>query len=207
RRIELGADLVVVQPARPGAMDHPDVVVLVDPHADRPAEQPVVGQRFRPQRVDHEARRLHGRALRFGLLLQDHLPDAEPDDAGNEHRAGDPSGLGLDHRVLPVCASAAHARAAFSCSCGDYRAAQPACKGGARSPEPLGLPCSAVEHICGSSHTARDTSGSHRMTDPTSPTKGPDLTGAWRKTTTSACARKYPETIRFEVATYLGTRG
>jgi len=46
------------------------------------------------------------------------------------------------------------------------------------------------------------------MTDPTSPAKGPDLTGTtWRKTTASACARKYPETIRFDVSTYLGTRG
>jgi hypothetical protein len=45
------------------------------------------------------------------------------------------------------------------------------------------------------------------MTDPTSPVKGPNLSGTWRKSTTSACAKKYPETIRFDVSTYLGTRG
>src|SRR5207302_3616039 len=41
------------------AMDDPDVVLLVDPDADRHAEQPVIGQRLGPQRIDLEDRRLH----------------------------------------------------------------------------------------------------------------------------------------------------
>src|SRR4029077_7051468 len=45
------------------------------------------------------------------------------------------------------------------------------------------------------------------MTDPTSPAKGQNLAGTWRKITTSACATKYPETIRFDVSTYRGMRG
>src|SRR6267378_5949804 len=50
---------VDVQPSR-AAMDHPDMVLLVDPHPDGPAEQPVIRQGLRPQRVHFEHRRLDG---------------------------------------------------------------------------------------------------------------------------------------------------
>ena len=45
--------LIVVEPAG-AAMDDPDIVLLVDPHADRPAQQPIVGKRLRPERIDLE---------------------------------------------------------------------------------------------------------------------------------------------------------
>ena len=83
-RIELSATLVVMQPAG-AAMDDPDVVLLVDPDADGPAEQPVVGQRLRPQRIDLEHRRGDTRALRLGLALQHRLADAERHDGRGEH--------------------------------------------------------------------------------------------------------------------------
>ena len=88
RRIELGAALVVMQAAG-AAMDDPDVIEFVDPDADGPAQQPVVGQRLRPQRIDFEDGGLHGRGLRLGLLLQQGLADAEADNAGRQGRAVD----------------------------------------------------------------------------------------------------------------------
>ena len=47
---------------RAGAMDDPDVVLGIDGHADRLAENPFVRQRLRPQRIDFEARRLNSGA-------------------------------------------------------------------------------------------------------------------------------------------------
>ena len=68
-RLEFEPSFVVVQPAR-AAMNDPDVVLLIDPHADGPAEQPVIRQRLRPQRIDFEHRRLDGASLRVRLILQ-----------------------------------------------------------------------------------------------------------------------------------------
>src|SRR5262249_44295972 len=101
RWVELGSPFVVVE--TPGAaMDDPDIVLLVDPDADSPAEQPVVGKRFWPQRIDHEARRLHRRALRFGLALQDRLADAQARDGRHQRRARDEFAPKLDHGRLPL---------------------------------------------------------------------------------------------------------
>ena len=44
-------------------MDDPDMVLRIDRDADRAPEQPVVGQRLRPHRID-----LKNRHLRPGLL-------------------------------------------------------------------------------------------------------------------------------------------
>src|SRR5262249_42054359 len=102
-RIELGTALVVVQPAG-AAMDDPHVVLLVDPGADRPAQQPVVGQRLRPQRIDLVDRCADARALRLGLALQNRLADAERHD-GRGKRGGQYEFallLELDHRRLPT---------------------------------------------------------------------------------------------------------
>ena len=37
--------------------------------------------------------------------------------------------------------------------------------------------------------------------------KAPDVVGTWTKTTTAACADKYPATLTFSTGTYRGTRG
>ena len=60
-------------------MDDPDVIALVDPDADRIAEQPVVGQRLRPERIHLEARRLRARpALGSGRAFEPGLAQTEP---------------------------------------------------------------------------------------------------------------------------------
>ena len=112
-------------------MDDPDVVLLVDPHADRHAEQPV--ERLRPERIDLEHRGLHVRALCLRLVLQHRLTDAEADDGRGEHRAEDEFTLlpWIDHGRLPFATKsiAAGQRAENSDGCslfgwGDYRQTQ-----------------------------------------------------------------------------------
>src|SRR5262245_33527888 len=85
-------------------MNDPDVILLIDPGADRPAQQPIVRKRPRPKRVDLEHRRRHARALRLGLMLQKCLTNTETNHAGGEHRTEDKSALllKLDHRRLPI---------------------------------------------------------------------------------------------------------
>src|SRR5262245_52580356 len=56
RRAEGGALLVFAERAR--TLQYPDVIVGVDGHAGNLPEQPVVGQRLGPERVDLELRRL-----------------------------------------------------------------------------------------------------------------------------------------------------
>src|SRR5438093_1146548 len=77
RWIELRAALVGVQ--RGGAaMDDPDVILGVDRHADRRAEQPVIGKRFRPHRIHFEARRLRAAfGLRRSGSLERELSDEQ----------------------------------------------------------------------------------------------------------------------------------
>jgi hypothetical protein len=59
-------------------MDDPDVVVCIDPDADRLSEHPVIGHRLGPQRIDFEARRHRcAFALRVGDPVQNHLRDRE----------------------------------------------------------------------------------------------------------------------------------
>ncbi len=45
------------------------------------------------------------------------------------------------------------------------------------------------------------------MTDATTAAQSPNLTGAWNKITTDACADKYPAAITFAASTFRGTRG
>jgi hypothetical protein len=72
--------LLVVGKRRGAAMDDPDVIVGIDPDADRLTENPVIRHRLRPQRIDFEARRLHGAvALRFSRPVENRLRDAERD--------------------------------------------------------------------------------------------------------------------------------
>ena len=85
RRAELQALLVVVERGR-AAMDDPDVVLLVDPDADRHAEQPVVGQGLGPQRIDFEHRRLHDLGL-VSLPVEERLRAAERREQRDERRA------------------------------------------------------------------------------------------------------------------------
>ena len=67
-------------------MDDPDIVLGVDRDADGHAEQPLVGQRLRPQRIDLEDRRFHHRALRDRRVLQHRHADAERRDARGRHQ-------------------------------------------------------------------------------------------------------------------------
>ena len=71
-------------------MDDPDVILRVHRHADRRAEQPVVGERLRPHRIDLEARRLRAALrLRIHCALDDELTDPERDNERDE-RTADP---------------------------------------------------------------------------------------------------------------------
>src|SRR5258706_22363 len=79
-RILLEPLFVDMQPSG-AAMDDPDVVLIVDPHADGPAEQPVIRQRLGPQRIDFEHRRLDRRSRGRGPVFQESL-------AGSEHGQG-----------------------------------------------------------------------------------------------------------------------
>ena len=86
RRIGLGLDLAGVE--RGGAVHNPDVVAFVDRDADGRPDDPVVGQRIGPQRVDLEDRPPDQPVrLRGGLALQRGLAEAQrgnqrqPDDA------------------------------------------------------------------------------------------------------------------------------
>ena len=58
-----------------GAMHHPDMVVGIDPDADRHAHDPVIGQRLGPVGIDFEFRR-HV-ALGNGFVLKGQLPHAK----------------------------------------------------------------------------------------------------------------------------------
>ena len=68
-------------------MHDPDVILRVDAEADRLAEHPVVRQRLRPERIDFEPRRLHGRPARRDRSLERPLRDAERDQRGDEARS------------------------------------------------------------------------------------------------------------------------
>src|SRR5204863_8843702 len=99
RWVEFLALFIVVQRRRAPVND-PDVVLFVGPKSDRLPEEKAAG-RLRPQGVDFEYRRLHHRALRFGLVLQYGLADAQRDDAAHKGNAGDELAISLDHVSLP----------------------------------------------------------------------------------------------------------
>src|SRR6266853_2054065 len=61
-------------------MDDPDMILLIDPHSDCPAEQPVIRQRLRPQRINLEHRRLDRAPLGIRFILQHELANTECDD-------------------------------------------------------------------------------------------------------------------------------
>jgi hypothetical protein len=85
-------------------MNDPDVVLCVDRNADGHAEQPLIGQRLGPQRIDLEERNLNHRMLRDRRAVQQGLAGHETDDAGGDHAAiHEPPPLDrIDHALLPL---------------------------------------------------------------------------------------------------------
>ena len=79
--------LLLGQRRRP-AMNHPDVIAIVNRDTDRRAEHPVVGQRLGPQRVDLEVRR-HRRvaALRRHFAGDEKACGSDDDDHQNRSAA------------------------------------------------------------------------------------------------------------------------
>src|SRR5712691_474218 len=77
-RLQLEPLFVVVQPSR-AAMNDPDVILLVDPHSDGPAEQPVIRQGLRPQRVHFKRRRLDRGSRDARLVFEQGLAGSERD--------------------------------------------------------------------------------------------------------------------------------
>jgi hypothetical protein len=69
---------------RAGAMDDPDVVARVHGDADGLPENPLVGERLRPERIDFEARRLHAGRLERRLLLEPCRSQPEPGEHGHK---------------------------------------------------------------------------------------------------------------------------
>ena len=51
-------------------MDDPDVVLRIDRHADGLPENPLVGQRLRPERIDFEPRRPDGGGFHGGSFFE-----------------------------------------------------------------------------------------------------------------------------------------
>ena len=80
--------LVRVQVAGAG-VDDPDVVLLVDPDADRQAEHPVVRQRLGPERIDLEAWCLDHLPAPRPRALQQRLAGAQRRQQCDAHRADD----------------------------------------------------------------------------------------------------------------------
>ena len=84
------------------AMDDPHIVLRVDRNADGHAEQALVRQRLRPERIDLEDRNLHHRLLRGRGAVRHGLAGQEADDthlqrmAGLAGRIGDKSRTRLD---------------------------------------------------------------------------------------------------------------
>ncbi len=78
-RIQLEPLFVGMQPPRT-AMNDPDVVLLIDPHSDGPAEQPMVRQGLRPQRIHLEHRRLDGRSRGACSVFEQGLAGSERDE-------------------------------------------------------------------------------------------------------------------------------
>src|SRR5215467_4362136 len=56
---------------RSRAMNNPDVILRINRHADGLTLQPMIRQRFRPQRIDFETRGLYGCGFYCSPLLQD----------------------------------------------------------------------------------------------------------------------------------------
>src|SRR5713101_8344726 len=77
-RRQLEPLFVVVQRPR-AAVNDPDVIPIVDPHSDGPAEQPMIGQGLRPQRIHFEHRRLDGGSRRAGPVFEQGLAGPERD--------------------------------------------------------------------------------------------------------------------------------
>src|SRR5207244_109857 len=100
RRILRRVDFLRLERAG-AAMNDVDVIVLVDADADDVAEDPVIGHRLGPHRIDFEARRL-GAAFRLSLgrSLQNALTDGEHGQQ-REHARSDRDVTGSLHMSPP----------------------------------------------------------------------------------------------------------
>src|SRR5262249_16005285 len=84
-RIHLQLLEVVGERAR-SAVQPPDVILIVDADPAQAAEHPMIGQRFRPERIDFEPRRLNsgGGLLRGDLSIAGTSDDPEHNDEQSE---------------------------------------------------------------------------------------------------------------------------
>jgi hypothetical protein len=73
---------------RAGAVDDPDVVFGVDGKSDGLAEDPVVGKRLGPERVDFEARRHNAGGLDHGTAVEQGGAGGERHGKGGDGRSG-----------------------------------------------------------------------------------------------------------------------
>src|SRR5688500_3197760 len=89
RRLQLET-LLVVGEGVGAAVHDPDMILLIHPHTDGVAEQPVVWQRLRPHRIHLEARRLRaGTGLRIDEYADGPLPCREGEEHEDKHGTGD----------------------------------------------------------------------------------------------------------------------
>src|SRR5215210_3378828 len=80
------------------------MVLVIGPDPDRHAEKPAIRERFRPERVDLEPRRLYPIRLRFGLVLKRTLPQTECEDTDGERGPkGESASMLLDHGQTSLC--------------------------------------------------------------------------------------------------------
>jgi hypothetical protein len=98
--------LFLIGQRRRTAVHDPDVIVGINPDADRLSENPVIRHRLGPQRIDFEARRLHGAvALRVRRSLQNCLRDAECDQECENTRTDDDRAIARELPHLSTLAS------------------------------------------------------------------------------------------------------
>ena len=65
------------------AMNDPDMILSVSGNADALAEDPVVGQWFRPERIHFEAGRHNARCVHHGARLKDSQPACKNNGGGD----------------------------------------------------------------------------------------------------------------------------
>ena len=77
RGLRSGGGVLFTRFERSGAMNDPDVILVIHRDADGLAHDPVVGQRLGPQRIHFKSRSLNSRGLDYGFFCQLVRPDAE----------------------------------------------------------------------------------------------------------------------------------
>ncbi len=87
--------LLVVGKRRGGTVDDPDVIIGIDPDADRRAQHPVVRKGLWPQRIDFEAGRHVARRLRRDTFVERRL--------AKRKRAKECGKAGADKEISRAC--------------------------------------------------------------------------------------------------------